>query len=408
MSQYNKPPFHPRVLAQRKKRLGKLRLLDSTAMAIGGMIGGGIFSVLGVTILLAGHLAFSCFILGGAIAIMTAHSFAVLSLRAGKSGGLFIYLREAGYPKLGAYVSWLLIFGYVVALAVYAFTFGHYASNVFGLTDGYARVFSALVLAIFLGVNLRGVSTSALTEDAVVFIKILVIALISVIGLWHFSTARLSPLVNKGVTNVFIATTSIFVAYEGFELLSYDYDDIDKPRKNLPRALYLSVGIVALIYVIVTIGSQMLVSDSAIISQKEVAFATVGQAALGTFGKWVATLAALLATCSAINATLFSSARQIHEISLKKELPESLSKNRNGLPASALFILAVFGAGFALLPNILELLTFGSAVFLAVFGITNYLAFKVAVTKVQHTITMLGALSCLVALTILLVELALS
>src|SRR5664279_853415 len=96
-------PFHPRTVRQRQKKRGVLTLRDSTAMAIGGMIGGGIFSVLGVTVALAGHLAAGCFVIGAVIAMMTAHSFAVLSLRAGKSGGLFVYLREAGYPRLGAY-----------------------------------------------------------------------------------------------------------------------------------------------------------------------------------------------------------------------------------------------------------------------------------------------------------------
>ena len=78
-------------------------------MAVGGMIGGGIFSVLGVTVALAGHSAVVSFIIGGIIAMMTAHSFAALSARAGHSGGLFVYLHNAGYPRTGAYVAWLLI-----------------------------------------------------------------------------------------------------------------------------------------------------------------------------------------------------------------------------------------------------------------------------------------------------------
>ena len=400
-----KLPFHPRVVLQRHKRRGLLSLRDSTAMAVGGMIGGGIFSVLGVTVSLAGHLAAGCFIIGGAIAMMTAHSFAVLSLRANKSGGLFVYLYEAGYPKLGSFTSWLLIFGYVVALAVYAFTFGHYAAHVVGLPVIFARGFSILALLVFLAVNLRGVAASALTEDVVVLIKVLVLALIAMIGVAHFSASRLTPLANQGITNVFVATTAIFVAYEGFELLSYDYDDIEKPRRTLPRALYLSVGIVALIYIVVTIGSQMLVSDKTIISQKEVAFATVGQGALGVTGKWIATLAALLATCSAINATLFSTARQIHEIAVAGELPAGFAKSRKGLPVSALVMMAVFGAVFAMLPGILELLTFGSAIFLAVFGLTNYLAYRVAATAWQRFMTGLATLSCLAAIGVLFIQL---
>lgn len=398
-------PFHPRVAAGRQQQRQLLSLRDSTAMAVGGMIGGGIFSVLGVTISIAGHLAIGCFLLGGAIALMTAHSFAVLSLQAGKSGGLFVYLREAGYPRLGAMASWLLIFGYVVALAVYAYTFGHYAAHAFSLSVAYARGFSVAVMAAFLSINLRGVSASARTEDAVVLIKVLILAVIAFIGILHFSPGRLSPLDNQGISSVFVGATTIFVAYEGFELLSYDYDDIQRPRITLPRALYLSVAIVTLIYVVVTIGSQMLVGDNTIVKEKEVAFAAVGKAAVGGVGIWVATAAALLATSSAINATLFSTARQIHEIAREHELPGIFSKSRSGLPAYALVLLAVSGAVFAMLPGILQLLSFGSAVFLVVFGLTNYLAYKAAKTLSQKVITGTATLSCLAAIIILFIQL---
>jgi amino acid transporter len=193
-----KGPFHPRTAAHRKRGRGKVRLRDSVAMAVGGMIGGDIFSVLGVTVSLAGHAAVGSFIIGGAIAMMTAHSFAALSAMAGRSGGLFVYPHNAGYPRTGSYIAWLLMFGYLIALAVYGFTFGHYAAHVFGLYDTFADGFAALILLVFLGINLRGVGASALSEDLVVLIKVAVPALIAAIGFGHFSPERLAPLADKG------------------------------------------------------------------------------------------------------------------------------------------------------------------------------------------------------------------
>ncbi|WP_354156825.1 amino acid permease [Arthrobacter sp. UYCu512] len=111
---------------------------------------------------------------------------------------------------------------------------------------------------------------------------------------------------------------------------------------------------VTLVYVTVTVGAQMLVSDAIIISQKKVAFAAAGQAALGTAGYWIASLGALLAASSAINATLFSTARQMHEIAVARELPAIFAKVRGGLPVTALVFLAVYGAAFAMLPDITE------------------------------------------------------
>jgi amino acid transporter len=374
-------------------------------MAVGGMIGGGIFSVLGVTVAVAGHAAFGCFVLGGAIALLTAHAYATLSLKAGRSGGPFVYLRDTGRQELGALVGWLLILGYVVALAVYAFTFGHYFAHVVGATDLAARIASVGVMVVFFGVNLRGIGASALSEDAIVLVKLAVLGVIACVGITHFSPARLAPVDDRGLSGIVLGAASIFVAYEGFELLAYDYDDIDEPRRTLPRSLYLSVSVVITVYLIVTIGSQMLVSDALIVQQKEVAFATVGQQAFGTAGRWFATLGALLATCSAINATLFSTARQMRDMAAAHELPARLERQSDGLPVTALAFLAVLGAAFAMLPGILEVLAFGSATFLSVFALVNLLAARAARRRRDRIMGYVGAMACGGAIVALGIEL---
>ncbi len=342
-------------------------------MAIGGMIGGGIFSVLGVTIDLAGHLAVVAFVLGGVIAALTAHAYARLALHSGRPGGPFTYLREEGHARPAAWVAWLLIVGYVFALAVYAFTFGHYLANVLGASDLVARLSGVGVLAAFLAINLRGVTTSGLVEDLVVFTKLAVLGGIALVGVGMYSPSRLAPLDNQGLLGVFLGAAVIFVAYEGFELLPYDYDDLVEPRLTLPRALYISVGVVVLVYVAVTLASQMLISDRTIIAKKEVAFAIVGKEALGGFGLWAATVGAIFSTSSAINATLFSTARLVRDVSAAGELPARLGRERRGLPVGAVVWIALLGAAFSLLPGITEIVSFGSLTFLLVFGLINLL-----------------------------------
>jgi amino acid transporter len=110
------------------------------------------------------------------------------------------------------------------------------------------------------------VSATGLTEDVVVFIKLAVLGGIAAIGIGMFAPSRLSPLDNQGLLGVFLGAAVIFVAYEGFELVPYDYEDIEEPRRTVPRALYLSVAVVALVYVAVTLGSQMLLGDRAIVA----------------------------------------------------------------------------------------------------------------------------------------------
>ena len=364
-------------------------------MAIGGMIGGGIFSVLGVTVDLAGHLAFAAFLIGGAIAGLTARAYARLALRSGRSGGPFTFLRDEGHPDAAAWVAWLLIVGYVFALAVYAFTFGHYLANAIGAPGAVARALSVSILLAFVAINLRGVATSGLTEDLIVLVKLVVLGAISLVGIGMFSPDRLSPIDNRGLLGVFLGASVIFVAYEGFELLPYDYDDIEDPRRTLPRALYISVALVAAIYVAVTIASQMLISDQAIAGHKEVAFALVGERALGAFGLWAATVAAAFSTGSAINATLFSTARLARDVSAAGELPAALGREHRGLPTGAVVWIALLGAAFSLLPGVAEIVSFGSFAFLMVFALINVLhARHTATPGWDRRLAYLGAAAC--------------
>jgi amino acid transporter len=406
-SEAAKPPYHPRSHARRERGAGLLGLREASAMAIGGMIGGGIFSVLGVTIDLAGHLAFAAFVLGGVIAALTAHAYARLALHSGRPGGPFTYLREEGHTRAAAWVAWLLIVGYVFALAVYAFTFGHYLANVLGASTLVARLSGVGVLAAFLAINLRGVMTSGLIEDVVVFVKLAVLGGIALIGVGMFSSARLAPLDDQGLLGVFLGCAVIFVAYEGFELLPYDYDDLAEPRRTLPRALYLSVAVVALVYVVVTLGAQMLVSDRTIIAKKEVAFAIAGKEALGGFGLWAATLGAVFSTSSAINATLFSTARLVRDVSAAGELPARLGRERDGLPVGAVVWIAFLGAAFSMLPGITEIVSFGSLTFLLVFGLINLLhARHTAHAGWDRGLAYLGGTACFAAAAGLLYYLA--
>ena len=399
-------PFHPRT--HRVRQGGeKLGLREAIAMAVGGMIGGGIFSVLGVTIDLAGHLAWLTFAIGGVIAMLTARSYAGLAIRSGRAGGPFTYLRDEGHPEAAAWIAWGLVLGYVFALAVYAFTFGHYLAHALGAPDVAARGGALAVLTVLVLVNLRGVGTSGLTEDLVVVAKLVILGGIAAVGLAHFSAGRLEPPADKGIAGALIAAGVVFVAYEGFELLSYDYPELERPRRTLPLGLYASVAIVTVVYVGVTLASQMLLSDASLAAGKEVAFAAVGQEALGAAGLWAASLAAVLSTASAINATLFSTARLVHTVSDADEMPARLGRQRRGVPAEAIIWLAAAGGAASLLPGITELVAFGSLAFLTVFGLVNLMhARHTARPGADRALALAAAAGCALAAALLLYDLA--
>lgn len=405
MSADGRGPYHPKTQARRDRGRG-LGLLDATAMGVGGMIGGGIFSVLGVAIALAGNLAFGCFVLGGVLAGATAWSYAGVTARSGASGGPFVQLRARGHGELAGWLLWLLVFGYMVAMAVYSFTFGRYAANALGLDTTGARALSVAIVGVFLAVNARGVRLSSFTEDAVVLTKLVILAGVACIGLVRFDTADLTPLASRGVSGLFLGAATVFFAYEGFELISYDRDDMRDPHRTVPRALLLSVVIVAVIYIGVTLGAQMLVSNRTIIASKEVAFVAVGQAALGEPGRWLAIAGALLATGSAINATLFSAARLMRDASADHELPSQLGHERHGLPIVALAFISISGVAMAMLPGITSVIAVGSGAFLAVYTLVNVLQARAAPRRWERVLAATAASGAVLAIGVLVWELA--
>jgi amino acid transporter len=398
-------PYHPRT-ARHLGRDEQLGVWDATAMAVGGMIGGGIFSVLGVAITLAGNLAAGCFVLGGLLAALTAYSYAGLTERMETSGGPFSALRDAGHAHVGGWLLWLLIFGYMVAMAVYSFTFGRYAADAVGGGIVVARSFSIAVVVAFLVVNFRGIRLSTLTEDAIVATKLVVLGGIGVIGIAQFAGDRVTPLLDRGVGGLLLGAATVFFAYEGFELITYDRDEMREPLRTTRRALYLSVAIVAVTYVGVTLGSQMLTSDAAIAAKKEVAFVAVGEAALGAVGRWAAILGAVLATASAIHATLFSAARLVRDASGAGEVPAVLGRERRGLPVVALVVIGGVGATMAMLPGIIRIIVIGSAGFLAVYTLVNALQAREGARRRDRVVGALGFVGCVAALVALVVELA--
>jgi hypothetical protein len=159
--------------------------------------------------------------------------------------------------------------------------------------------------------------------------------------------------------------------------LTYDYDDIEAPRKTLPRAVLLAIISVILVYVIVALGTTMLIGADGVMQHAEVALAIAGQQAFGTAGLIAVTIAAAFSTGSAINATLFATARLAYTVAEDRELPAALDhKNQAGIPDRAVIGLGTAAAILAALGNLTTLVEAASLAFLFTFTIVCGLAFR--------------------------------
>ena len=384
---------------------GALGLPAVWAIAVGGMVGGGIFSTLGVVISSAGRWAALSFVLGGLVAYATGHSLAALTVDRDEPGGIYSFLRDLEFRRLAEWSAWVLLAGYVLTCAVYAYTFGAYVGHAVGGPSWLPQAMAAFAILSMTAINLRGAGQAAGIEIAIVVIKLAILAGLAAFGLSQFDAAKLEIPAQPGLLGVVVGAASVFMAYEGFELVAYDYDEMADRKRVMGRIMPLAIGSAALIYVLVALAVPMLTGTKAVIEDGEVALSQAGQAALGTPGLVLVTIAAALSTASAINATLFSSARLAREVAQDGALPQRLGKrNAHGSPQWAVLALAALALTLALVGGLDGLVSGASVVFLLVFGTLNALALKEDVGR--RWITLPGTVAAFGALAVLLAHFA--
>jgi len=358
------------------KRTKELKAFELIAIGVGGMIGGGIFSVLGLAVGISGHAAPLAFAVGSLIAISAGYSYIRLTLTYRKDGASFTYLERA-FPKklfIAGIGGWIVVVGYIGTLALYAFTFGAYASHLFGVENSHlARtLLSILILGIFMGINILGTKWMGRAEDIIVYIKILILALLGGVGFFTLDTARFSPLFNNGVHSVFMGGALIFVAFEGFQLITNAVEETRDPDRNIPIALYGSIAITSVIYIAIAIVAVGNLDQSALLGAKEYVLAVAAKPVLGKVGVLLVDIAALFATSSAINGTLFGSSRLASEMATDSLAPRAFAfHNRTDIPEVGIIIIAFLSS---------ILTVFGGLEFIASFSSMTFLFISIAVS----------------------------
>jgi len=299
-----------------------------------------------------------------------------LALAIRDDGASYSYLKRAfpRVPAVAGIMGWTVIVGYVGTLALYAFTFGAYGAELFGEGDD-ARVRAVLsigVLVVFMIVNLKGVRTSGIAEDLIVYSKITLLALIAIAGLSSIKRVNLFPILDRGGASIFIAGATLFVAFEGFQLITNAVRETRDPDRNIGRGIYASITVTTLIYLGVAVVAVGSLPPEQLIGAKEYALAVAAEPSLGNSGRVLVSLAALLATSSAINATEFGASRMMAQMSEEQVMPRvfSMRSHRAAVPWVAVLVMTSLGVLFTLLASLATIAAFSSLTFLLVsFGV---------------------------------------
>ena len=340
-------------------------------MGVGGMIGGGIFSVLGLAVGIAGHAAPLAFLIGALIALAGGYSYVKLALTFRDDGASYTYLLRA-FPKipfLSTLGGWTVIIGYVGTLALYAFTFGAYGADLLGQGSNppFRMALSALVLVFFLILNLRSTSDSGRVEDIIVYTKIALLGFFALAGSVTVKAENLTPVLNHGLASVFMAGALVFVAFEGVQLITNALSEMRDPDRNVPRGIYISITVTSVIYIVLAVVGVGNLGEAQLIEAKEYALAAAARPVLGEAGVVLVGVAALLATSSAINATAFGASRMMVQMAKEKRMPAALSgHNAAGAPHIAVFALIAMAMAFTIAGGLEVIAAFSSMTFLLV------------------------------------------
>lgn len=318
-------------------------LWSATSIGVGAMVGAGIFSIFGVATQIAGNAVYMSFLIAGSVALLSTYSFAKLGVSYPSAGGPVEFLIKGfGDTILTGGLNILLWIAYVFGLALYAKGFSSYAVTFLpaGSAHIWTNILATLIIVLFTAINFLGSKAVGKSELLIVSIKVGVLLIFAAAGLMFVSPSNLSVASFPATSHIFYGAGIVFLAYQGFSLITNAAEDMEDPQKTLPKALYLSVLIVICIYVLVSLTVVGNLSISQISTAKDYALAAAAKPFLGSAGFKIMAVAALFSTSSAINASLYSGANVSYLIAKKGELPVVFERTIWKRSTEGLFITA--------------------------------------------------------------------
>jgi amino acid transporter len=349
-------------------------------LGIGAMVGAGIFALLGEAGAIAGSAVWLSFLIAGIVAALLGYTVVKLGVRYPSSGGLITYLMQGfGNGRLVGIASWLGYFtAIVIVTAMVAVAFGSYASSLFigdDAASGWDNVFASAVVLVTLGVNMIGARFVDRAQSAIVAILLAVFAVFIAVTLVDIDFDLLAVSGYPSFSTIVASVALTFFAYLGFSVITFAVGDLADPARQLPKAMYLALGVTATTYVLISLGVFGTLTVDEVVGYGETAIAEAARPSLGEAGFVMMAIAALLATSSSVNATLYASGGLTTMLAEARQFPpifgrESRLGRHAGLLITAFLVLVV-----ANLIDLSAIASVGSACSLMIFllvGVAGY------------------------------------
>ncbi|MFB6114315.1 MAG: amino acid permease [Halodesulfurarchaeum sp.] len=323
-------------------------LVGAIAIGVGTMIAAGIFVLSGLAVSNVGTMAIVSFLLAALVASFTAFAYAEFSAIYPESGGGYAYVANVFDSNVTYIVGWSMILGYPASAAFYLASFSdwfyQFMYPALSIPEAIPYWIPGLViLGILVGVNLKGTKETGIFQIGVTSLKVLLILLFLAGGLQAFDPSAITASLTDHLTEfreIGLTSALVFITFFGFEAIATNAEEIESPGRNVPRAIFISMGFVTVVYTLVVLVIVVAVNDpnfldflqreaalhgltpKAFVAQNgEIAMGRAAQYYLGPIGFYVIIVGALFSMISAANATILAGSRVKLAMSRRDHLP---------------------------------------------------------------------------------------
>ncbi len=388
----------------------QITLRGAVFLGIGAMVGAGIFALLGQAGAIAGSAVWISFLAAGLVSLALGYAMAKMGTHYPSSGGLITYLIKGfGNGRLVGVAAWL---GYLTAIvvvgAMVAVSFGEYGSAiVVGDNNAtlWTKFFASALVLVTTFLCIIGPRTIDRAQSVIVIGLLAVFAIFVLVTLTHLDTHLLAPSGYPSTRSIVSSVALTFFAYLGFAVISFTGGDLADPTRNIPRAMYLALGVTTVLYVAIALGVFGTLTVDQVVKYGPTAIAEAVRPTLGDAGFAAMAVAALLATASSVTATLYASEGLTSALAEVGQFPTVFGTTSRLGRHGGLWITTFATLLFVNVFDLGALASIGSAVSLAVFVLVGVAAIRLRETIGAHlSIVLAGVLFSVVVLIVFAVD----
>lgn len=278
---------------KKQNKTGSIGVVGATAIGVGGMMGAGLYTLLGLAANSAGVWLPVSFLIGGIVAAFSVYSYSKLGMKYPDRGGAAKFLlKEFGDGLLAGGMNVFQYIGWIIAMALYTTGFAEYACQLLGKSSSgwLGKAISIGIVIVVVAINIMGSKQVARAQTAIIAFELLILLSFVAVGLTKLHVPTITSSNSGNIVGILSAAGLLYVTYEGFGVVTNAAGSMVNPKKQLPQALFFSLGIVMVIYIVASVVVVMTLGVQGAVANQGHVLATAGKLVLGNWGLFITSL----------------------------------------------------------------------------------------------------------------------